>query len=58
MRSASWIGQSQVLLILYSRFLIEDMTQADLLAEDKAFEIYLKDNGGEDGMLENAEHKE
>lgn len=40
------------------RFLIEDMTQADLLAEDKAFEMYLKENGWEDGMLENAEHKE
>ncbi|KAG6358564.1 hypothetical protein INS49_012081 [Diaporthe citri] len=39
-------------------FMIEDMTQADLLAEDKAFEIYLKDNGWEDEMLENAEHKE
>lgn len=46
------------MLTLDSRFLIEDMTQADLLAEDKAFEIYLKDNGWEDEMLENAEHKE
>lgn len=53
-----WVGQYHVLLILDSRFLIEGMTQADLLAEDKAFEIYLKDNGWEDGMLDHAEHKE
>lgn len=50
--------KQQVLLTLDFRFLIEDMTQADLLAEDKAFEIYLRDNGWDDEMLQNAEHKE
>ncbi|KAJ0119181.1 glycerophosphoinositol glycerophosphocholine [Diaporthe amygdali] len=39
-------------------FLIEDMTQSDLLAEDKAFEIYLRENGWEDEMLEKAERRE
>lgn len=37
--------------------MIEDMTQADLLAEDKAFELYLKDNGWEDERAEEAEPK-
>jgi hypothetical protein len=47
----------QAQLMSDCRFLVEDMSQADLLAEDKAFEIYLRDNGWEDEMLEKAEHK-
>lgn len=34
------------------------MTQADLLAEDKAFEMYLKDCGWEDGMSEKVENED
>ncbi|KAH7036715.1 major facilitator superfamily domain-containing protein [Macrophomina phaseolina] len=36
-------------------FLIEDMTEADLLAEDKAFELYLRENGWDGDMLREAE---
>lgn len=52
---ASWVSTG--LANIGSRFLIEDMTQADLLAEDKAFEIYLKDNGWED-VSEKVENEE
>lgn len=34
------------------RFLIEDMTQADLVAQDKEFELYLRENGW-DGQIGN-----
>lgn len=37
-------------LTSFSRFLIEDMTQADLLAQDKEFELYLRENGW-DGQI-------
>ncbi|OJD40466.1 mfs git1p-like glycerophosphoinositol permease [Diplodia corticola] len=39
-------------------FLIEDMTEADLLAEDKAFELYLRENGWDGKMLEKAQETE
>lgn len=38
------------LLTVFGRFLIEDMTQADLLAQDKEFEIYLREKGW-DGQI-------
>lgn len=36
--------------MLFYWFLIEDMTQADLLAQDKEFELYLRENGW-DGQI-------
>lgn len=34
------------------------MTEADLLAEDKAFELYLRENGWEGELLEQAQETE